>query len=608
MKKELTEKKKQELAKRPAIVFKEEHYFFDTLCRAFYVYDDNINYDMTVIYCMHCGTYGEKPDFSLSCANCGAKIEASHERRAFTLYKATYQERADGSRVINIILRELRPIVFFRGRQKDAFIKTRYASTSVVISANGQTYCVTPVWLDSHKKVNVYSADTMSIRNITFASPYAGFYSSNRVISALTAKAVDYFIEKGYLTKFFAFNNRFRNLQDENVRRYMLSLVCGNAVEYNGEEYPVPVRNLNFSYFIRYQRKIVRLVRPDSTELDMITAFRDTFHLPKSKKFNRMLIKRPTFVTLSYLLFRRLGFKDINNFYRLCRLDSEIQPILYLFSKCSHYTFGIKLIRKYIKERENAVTRELEKEFESFGFYQTMLYDVLNYADEIINRHYPFEQVQALFHGSILDVHDALMRIYKNLKKTGQEILGSKTAEEALTLIQENGDVLTDDEKKEYLINYALSSRMPIPYTEKDKELVSTHDGIDFVLPTNLVDLVDAGMKLHNCVGDCYLDTTLFRISTIVLMKEREKLVGCIELTKMEDGTWLSRQAYASCNKLLCGVYETAYRHWCSAHQIGMVTKDSFYYDYNRNIDVSDFIEVIRKEVNRIIQGDRKAG
>ena len=116
-----------------------------------------------------------------------------------------------------------------------------------------------------------------------------------------------------------------------------------------------------------------------------------------------------------------------------------------------------------------------------------------------------------------------------------------------------------------------ISSNETITYTDKEKELVQTIGDFSFRLPIDTMQLYIAGKRLHICVGT-YSEKAISKKCTIVLMYQKEKLVGCIELSNRN-----LIQAKAVCNNLLQEYKAEALKIWVDNNNI--VANDC--YDYS---------------------------
>lgn len=117
--------------------------------------------------------------------------------------------------------------------------------------------------------------------------------------------------------------------------------------------------------------------------------------------------------------------------------------------------------------------------------------------------------------------------------------------------IVEIHDALLPEYRKTKLDN------VPFDYTKNEKALEGDVDGTTFYLPKDSHELSDASCSLHNCVRG-YCTKILIKESTIVLMKRREKLVGCIELKKKRVV-----QAFAPCNNYFPKKDNDIFTAWC---------------------------------------------
>lgn len=79
--------------------------------------------------------------------------------------------------------------------------------------------------------------------------------------------------------------------------------------------------------------------------------------------------------------------------------------------------------------------------------------------------------------------------------------------------------------------------------------LEATIDGYQFTVPKETHELVDMGVKLHNCVAT-YSDRVVNGLVAIVAVSKNDELQACIEVTPRDDGQAfvLIHQAKLACN------------------------------------------------------------
>jgi hypothetical protein len=118
-------------------------------------------------------------------------------------------------------------------------------------------------------------------------------------------------------------------------------------------------------------------------------------------------------------------------------------------------------------------------------------------------------------------------------------------------------DELSKDQRKLNLTN------VKIPYDESEKSLEKNiGDNKNFVLAHDVFELLDIGAKMHICVGS-YHEKALYKNCNIVILKEEEQPLVCLELQKNK-----LVQAKIKYNERPIGVYREDVINWCNENKI----------------------------------------
>ena len=544
--------------------------------------------DGDVFYCNKCGTYYKTNNSfdSLPWDDCETERKriVNYYYRAFFPHKAIISKREDGSVCYNMVIKEVKPVVM-KNKNGEPFIKInyRYACTAIVTSANGNTYVIQPRWANkTHRRVLMARSMSTNIFNITKYT-INSISVGNDIFDTLLIKMFYYLEKQGYVQNVenLPYNNRFRNLKSEELRAEIKHYFTAH-----------------FSRFTqKYIDKIFRSIKPDNDDMTVMFNLKTRYRLPKSKAFNRFFFKAPIKTTLCYLLFKRFGFKDINNFYTLLthfNADDSLLVNLLCFGK-ENRKFE-PLIRQLIRENEVSLVRASANN--SRFCSAQYIPDIYRYCSTLSSYGVTIDELKGFFYGSLDHIHDSLGDKTHEMEEIRRTLLNARNYEDSLRIALARSHSLPAEQKQKILTQIALQNDRPIPYKKNEGFMETTHNGIDFVLPRQLKELKQAGKALHNCVGDHYLETTYFRKSTIVFMKEDTKFVGCIEVIA-KNGTYITRQAFGNCNKILKGKYKDAFDEWLKKHYIK--EGDNFpRYAETFFADVSNFEEEVLAELKNI--------
>jgi len=113
---------------------------------------------------------------------------------------------------------------------------------------------------------------------------------------------------------------------------------------------------------------------------------------------------------------------------------------------------------------------------------------------------------------------------------------------------------------------------------ERYQKLTFNFDGINIRFPVETDEVIDIGAKMHICVGS-YRKRILDKSSVILVMTEKDRYVGCIEM----DNTLKNvRQIKGVCNHTLNGRYAVCARQWVEKN--------------NLNADIYDYKDMVFTE------------
>ncbi len=121
-----------------------------------------------------------------------------------------------------------------------------------------------------------------------------------------------------------------------------------------------------------------------------------------------------------------------------------------------------------------------------------------------------------------------------------------------------------------------------IPYSKTDMELQGNFQNCDFELPKNTNRLIEVGSLLGTCVGS-YRDGVLSKKSLIILMLNKEKVVGCIELVKGRKLNQLS----AKYNNPVSIEYKPAFDAWAQQNKIQNLSGCRGYVDFGKDLKLT---------------------
>lgn len=256
--------------------------------------------------------------------------------------------------------------------------------------------------------------------------------------------------------------------------------------------------------------------------------------------FSQMLSNNLLFA--SYLLKN-----DVLNNFQINRKDPEIFNHFMDFAKLPN----IKSVRKACSKSEGAITvlhllkkasftdlncYNLAMESKKFFdiFFGNYLKDELFTGDDedFVNLKFFFDYARKT--RSEISIMKTLLKIGKNES--------ASTYTDALNMFRIYFDYIPEVLKKRVL-RYGFNEKnhdelsllcaslknVPFKYSDEQRSLEQKIEDYEFALPKDSTQLVEIGMKLHNCVAS-YSDRVLGQKCTIVYAKKNDKYVLCIEV------------------------------------------------------------------------------
>ena len=256
-------------------------------------------------------------------------------------------------------------------------------------------------------------------------------------------------------------------------------------------------------------------------------------NLPKTKAFRKLYLENPS-IASEIMFFKKCGFKNNDNLLSLIR-GARFYLFQYEYAGVQVNERRLSTIAQIIKRMlkvtpENQVVKKINS-FDDCNRYE--FEDMINMYENLkrIKKEY-LKMVN--WHGTFIDIHDDLSKLVTKIEYENQEI----------------------------------------HYDEKDYKLIEQIDDYSFDLAKDTNQLVEIGQKMGICVGG-YRNVALSGYSKIIHVKNEDKYVGCIELSK----EYSLRQAKAKYNNMMTGDLAEAFKKWVKKKSIKNLENCS---DYNR--------------------------
>lgn len=515
--------KKKEVKKVYAPLVSEETYDFSQENAAFLMIAQNESDSVMWEYrCPNCGkVHKEKRDFGIqrrafaSCPYCGGNAQSVIAGACNdVLQKAKIFRMADGSMAISLIAQR----IWFMHMENDMLVnKMRTWRARIVFNKNGHTYFKAPVFIKSKRKVR-----DLKPKNDILDVTYSPFFMPHQVTDFLQELT-----EKGILKSDFTLRHRFQNASEQCLD--ILKKIC----------------QLRFNPNFKEALPMIRSIQPGVGDLEIMNAILAHIpKVPKTKQFRRMFYKDPMTVWTNWKIYQALHMKDINSFYKFClnrSNEGRLATCLLDTSDTKRFAYT------YIHTVGETAFADILADDDLFMFW-----DVVDYASRL------GVQAASYMHRSLKKTHDDLMEAYRKSQTMTEQMRNVQDILYWDTCLSDEPD---EDYKKEVQIrNMRIAEQTlnnTIEYSEEERSLEYTYNDIVFYLPPDTDHLLWAGDMLHNCVGHCYRINALHHESVIVLMKQQDKLVGCIEVN---NGA--IRQAYGPCNRELRDEAKEAFESW----------------------------------------------
>lgn len=495
------------------------------------------------VYCPRCGHLhyvdGKKKRQTrrhylekFQCPECGYREITCDANHWEEVKDATIFKMADGSIAVSIFAEHHQ--LFIGGDNKTPFHVVKPMRARYIFNANGHTYYKGPIYIKDNKPVikgenNLKPVTYMS--NLHNVFPYYGYWM--RVL-----------VDKGLLPKDPIRRNRFHNASDTVLDELY---------------YLLNTYHRTLSSFGRHIVKTIRMIDKNATDEDILRILIQRANMKNGgKKFRRMMAKNPAYIYSSSLLFHQLKLKDINSFYKLTDTGQISLSGMCSFEdkKATSNKFAQILLNKY---GEKVLVDILTN-----SYTRLLFSDTVHYVNILKNR-VAIDVIQNAIRHNIKETHNAMRALYQELQKQtscGQDIVAIAQKCNAINSGQIQQKYI-EAAKREIIKNAENLINNPIHYKEEEKKLEEKINDIQFYLPPDTDHLKMAGEKLHNCVGHLYRMQAYRKTSIIVLMKQAENFVGCIEINEGKI-----KQAYGPCNNSFKPGAQKAFDKWTAKHQL----------------------------------------
>lgn len=520
---------------------------------------------MSVVYCPKCGHMhlvdGRRYRYQnylrkFLCPECGYKNMVSQTGCWENPETAMIFKMADGSIAVSLIIR--RHTLLLAKDLKTPIYSERLMRVRYVFNANGHTYYKNPVYIDTNREVKTYAKPQASIRPVTYIN-YGmdwGALSSFPYFGSDMRKLVQH----GYLPEDCIRRNRFRKVSNK-----MLDDIYSLLSMFHRQQ----------TDFGRRVARVIREIDKDATDEDVIRLLIKRANMKNGgKKFRRSMVANPVQTFVGSLVFNKLKITDINYF----DIIKHVSPSLLSNESCITL---IEIIRK--KYGEKALVKALQN--------ATIFRDSFYYLKDLLNT-IPASEVEKLIRYNIRDTHDALLATYKEIRE--QTECGRGVA----AVMQKHNEIESGKIKPQYvsaaktlLIHHAEETiNNQIAYGDQEKELEENINNIQFYLPPDTDHLKMAGDKLHNCVGHLYRMAAYRKKSIIVLMKQLNKFVGCIEINEGKI-----KQAYGPCNQRFNQDAQKAFNRWTAKHNLSETDTNTDFANVEKEYVMPKYEDVIEK-------------
>ena len=486
------------------------------------------------------------------CPACGAERNEDEGYRQtggdmLIIKSAMHFHNADGSHSVSIM--SVKPDMF-RMKNGEFGSRVTYVRERIIFSSNGHTYLKAPINIKTGRRVLRGKYPAGSIRDITYSFQE---YSFKRMMPQV-------------FTELDALKNRFRGLSE----KFLKDIEANTG--YYGEGRTNPIF------------RCIGMNDDDATALAHLT---EKYHLPKGKKFRKMMVEHPIGVAKAWSNYRKLGLDDVNVFYAVyvsvCEQqleDKKRDPWFILPDQKQDPSAGkdpemlelgendMRKVFEHVNDRFKARKESLKlaKRFTKKALKELLvqhgvmlIQDILSMTRNIMDAGVSEDVVErrCFKKNSVYKTHENVRRMYQMLQKQNRMKSAMETIFNAYNSRNEGNMVSA-------YCSLVQNADMEIEYDKKTAEFETEVGGIQFVLPKRTMELEEAGYALHNCVGTYKINAATHQ-DTIVFMKKGDDFVGCIEVNP--NGT--IRQAFAPCNESLEGKERAAFDKWCKKLHLG---------------------------------------
>ena len=488
------------------------------------------------------------------CPECGYYKDMYQEGSWITPETAMVFKMADGSIAVSLIIKKHTLLV--AKDLKTPIYHEKLMRIRYVFNANGHTYYKDPVYIKSGRPVPMYSGTKPNIKPITYMASNEAW--NTHIMFPRFNEFMVKLVDLGYIPEDYIRRNRFHNVSNKILDEIYTLLSMFHRQQ---------------SSFGRRIAKVIREIDKNATDEDVIRLLIKRANMKNGgKKFRRSMATDPVRTFVGSLMFRKLQLTDINYF----DIVKKLSPTLF---ETESYITLINIIRK--KYGEKAIVNALQK--------YCMLSDSVRYIN-MLSEIIPVAELENLVYYNIRNTHDALLHMYQEV----QEQIECRHG--IASVIQKCRDIETGKVKPEYMsiakkqVIYKAEEAInnQIAYGKQEKELEETINNIQFYLPPDTDHLKMAGDKLHNCVGHLYRMPAYRKESIIVLMKQADKFVGCIEISNGKI-----KQAYGPCNQIFNTSAQEAFDRWAKKHKLSETTTNTGLTDIKKEYIMPKYNDII---------------
>lgn len=461
------------------------------------------------------------------CPKCGHYGTIIQEQYIDIPYKAIIFYMEDGSKTISLIVKR----EYLYGSDKGTFFHKTLMRGRLIYSSNGRTYFKSYVYIKNERKAVGRINSFFGIRDITYAK-------NLNLLSDITLQMLDKLESVGLYSTAESLRHRYPNLSKDYIH---VMNELQNALD----------RRLIHNCFKNYkaEKRFLYGFKKNFTDLDVYNRIKKIINVNFSgKKFKKLMYKYPISTWLNCMLFKKYEMKDINCLYRMIESNTSI----FYEDKMFAENF-VQFIKKYITIcGEVSIVNALSDKSKIVE-----LLDAYTYYSNLWSC--KESAIDKLFHNSIKKTHDDIQEYYNKYVNARSRVRDLKYIIEKDEWLKNRSlpEAEEKNEKRYIMVKLEKLRNNKITYSKSETRLEDKINDIMFYLPPDTNHLLEAGSRLHNCVGSNYRINALHHECTIVLMKKDDKLVGCIEVN---DGK--IRQALGPCNASLKDNALSAFLSW----------------------------------------------